>query len=112
MSHESTPNAHAHSLGATPPSPAALRGTPEGYFTVRWGQREGFRYSTAGRCRNTPRQFPPTIGEARFADWLVERGRFETSSPVISRFFRDLTGCGFLWKNLATAERNSGHLAD
>ena len=40
MSHESTPNAHAHSLGATPPSPAALRRTPEGYFTVRWGQPE------------------------------------------------------------------------
>jgi hypothetical protein len=40
MSHASTPNAHAHSSRVTPPSPAALRRTPEGYFTVRWGQPE------------------------------------------------------------------------
>src|SRR6516162_10861075 len=40
MRDESTRNAHAHSLGATPPSPAAMRRTPEGYFAVRWGQPE------------------------------------------------------------------------
>jgi vanillate/3-O-methylgallate O-demethylase len=28
------------SIGATRPSPAAMRKTPEGYFTVRWGQPE------------------------------------------------------------------------
>jgi vanillate/3-O-methylgallate O-demethylase len=40
MADESISQSQAHAAGATPPSPAAMRSTPEGYFTVRWGQPE------------------------------------------------------------------------
>jgi vanillate/3-O-methylgallate O-demethylase len=40
MDDESISRARANALGATRPSTAAMRRTPEGYFTVRWGQPE------------------------------------------------------------------------